>query len=96
MNQGFGIESPRPHGETPHRQATRFLVVIDAAGAKVARLFLDTYEQVAEFDAGTEEVTVMTRGMSSVTGATGPMWERALQGHTALERAAATVYTLEV
>jgi hypothetical protein len=96
MNQGFGIESPRPHSETPHRQATRFLVVIDAAGAKVARLYLDTYELVAEFDAGTEEVTVMTKGLSSVTGASGKLWERALQGHTARERAAAVVYTLDV
>ncbi len=96
MNQGFGGESPRQHVQAPHRKTTRYLVVIDSGGSAVARLFLDTREQVAEFDAGTEEVTQMTHGLAPVTGANGAEWDRALGGHSALERGAAAVYTLDL
>jgi hypothetical protein len=96
MNQGFGSESPRQHAQAPHRKATRYLVVIDAGGSAVARLFLDTREQVAEFDAGTEEATQMTLGLVPMIGAHGAEWDRALEGHSALERSAAAVYTLDI
>jgi hypothetical protein len=96
MNQGFGSESPREHRQTSHRPATRFLVVIDTGGATVARLFLDNREQVAEFDAGAEEVAWMLKGRVPAAGAEGPEWDRALEGHSASERAAAAVYTLAV
>jgi hypothetical protein len=96
MNQGFGSESPREHSQTTHREATRFLVVIDAGGPTVARLFRGDRVQVAEFDAGAEEVARMLTGRAPATGAEGPEWDRALEGHSAAERAAAAVYTLEV
>jgi hypothetical protein len=96
MNHGFGSELPHAHSPHPHRKPARFLVVIDAGGATVVRLFLDTREAVAEFDAGTEEVALMTRGLVAATGAGGPEWDRALEGHSAAERAAAEVYTLDV
>lgn len=96
MNQGFGRESPRAHLQTAHRQPARYLVVIDSGGFVVARLFLETREQVAEIDAGTEEVTQMTTGLVPANGADGPEWDRALQGHSAAERAAADVYTLDI
>lgn len=96
MNHGFGIEAPGEHTHAPHRQPPRYLVVIDAAGSSVARLFLDTREQVAEIDAGAEEVALMTRGLEPARGAQGPEWDRALQGHSAAERGAADVYTLDV
>jgi hypothetical protein len=96
MNQGFGSESPRQHVRAPHRKATRYLVVIDSGGSAVARLFLDTRVQVAEFDAGTEEVTQMTQGLVPVTGANSAEWDRALEGHSAVERKAAVVYTLDI
>jgi hypothetical protein len=96
MNQGFGSESPRQHVQAPRRKTTRYLVVIDSGGSAVARLFLDSREQVAEFDAGTEEVTQMTQGLVPATGANGSEWDRALQGHSALERRAAAVYTLDI
>ena len=96
MNQGFGGESPRQHVQAPQRKTTRYLVVIDSGGSAVARLFLDTREQVAEFDAGTEEVTQMTHGLAPVIGANGAEWDRALGGHSALERGAAAVYTLDL
>jgi hypothetical protein len=96
MSQAFGNESPRAHNQTAHRRPARFLVVIDSGGHGLARLFLDTREQVAEFDAGTEEAAQMTIGLTPAKGADGPEWDRALEGHSMAERAAAHVYTLEV
>jgi hypothetical protein len=96
MAQVFGNEVPRRHSETPTRKAARYLVVIESGGYVVARLFTDAREQVAEFDASTEEVTLMTRGLVPATGADGPEWDRALTGHSASERSAARVYTLDV
>jgi hypothetical protein len=96
MAQVFGNEVPRRHTDTPTRKATRYLVVIDSGGSVAARLFVDTREQVGEFDASTEEVTVMTQGLVPVVGAEGPEWDQALAGHSAAERKAARVYTLDV
>ena len=96
MNHGFGIESRGEHTRTPHRKPARYLVLIDAGGSAIARLFLDTRELVAEFDAGAEEVSMMTQGLKPAKGAEGPEWNRALEGHTAAERSVADVYTLHV
>jgi hypothetical protein len=96
MNQGFGQEVPHKHSDTPLRKAARYLVLIDSGGYAVARLFLDSREQVAEFDASTEDTALMTRGLNPVRGAEGSEWDQALQGHSAAERAAADVYTLSV
>jgi hypothetical protein len=96
MSQGFGSESPRAHTQTSHRKPARYLVVIDSGGFVLARLFLETREQVAEFDAGTEEAAQMMAGLMPAKGADGPEWDRALEGHSAAERRAADVYTLAV
>ena len=96
MSQSFGTELPRAHTQTAHRNPARYLVVIDAGGSTVARLFLDTREPVAEFDAGTEEATQMTAGLVPERSAGRPEWDRALEGHSAAERSAAEVYTLAV
>jgi hypothetical protein len=96
MGQGFGMETPSAHSSAALRPPARYLVVIDAAGATVARLFTDTRVPVAEFDAGTEELALMTRGLVPLVGALGPEWDRALEGHSAAERATAEVYTLDV
>ncbi|WP_298829934.1 hypothetical protein [uncultured Piscinibacter sp.] len=96
MSQDFGSESPRAHSQTSHRKPARYLVVIDSGGVPLARLFLDTLQQVAEFDAGTEEVTQMTAGLVPAKGADAPRWDRALEGHSDVERRAADVYTLDV
>ena len=95
MSQDFGRESPSAHLQTEHRQPARYLVVITAGGVGVARLYLDTREQVAEFDAGTEEAAQMIAGLAPAKGADGPEWDRALQGHSLAERRAAEVYTLD-
>lgn len=96
MSQGFGMESPSRHKQTALRQPARYLVLIDAGGYAVARLFLDTREQIAEFDASTEETASMMGGLTAILGATGAEWDRALAGHSAAERAAAEVYVLAV
>jgi hypothetical protein len=96
MSQGFGGESPRAHNQTSHRKPARYLVVIDSGGFVVARLFLETRELVAEFDAGTEEAARMMAGLVPTKGADGTEWDRALEGHSAAERGAAEVYTLAV
>jgi hypothetical protein len=96
MGQGFGGESPRVHTQRLHRRPARFLVLIDSGGTAIARLFLDTREQVAEFDAATEEAAQMTAGLVPSRNADGPEWDRALEGHSAAERVSAEVYTLEV
>ena len=70
--------------------------VIDAGGSKVAMLFFESREQVAEIDAGAEEVSSMVSGIQPDIGALGPEWNVALGGHSLLERADARVYTLGI
>lgn len=96
MNEGFGHEVPARHEQQTHRQVTRYCIVIASTAGALARLLLADRTQVAEFDAGTEEVAELIKTASASVGATGPEWDRALAAHTAAERAAATVYTLDV
>ena len=96
MAQVFGNEVRRQHAHAETRKAARYLIIIEAGGPAVARLFVESREQVAEFDASTEEVTVMTQGLVPAVGADGAEWDRALAGHSAAERRAARVYTLDV
>jgi hypothetical protein len=95
-NHGFGIERPAAHSHVEHRPKARYLVLIESAGPVSALLFTENREQVADFDAGTEEVALMTRGLRGSIGATGAEWDRALAGHSAQERAAAEVFVLDV
>lgn len=74
----------------------RYVVVIESGGSMVAKLHLETRQQVAEFDAAVEEVSSMTKGVAPQVGAIGPEWDQALQGHSAAERSAAKVYILEL
>lgn len=96
MSQGFGRETPAAHAQTTHRAQVCHVVVIDSGGTMLARLFLADRTQAAEMDAGVEEIASMTSGVTPVHGAGGAEWDRALAGHTAGERAAAEVYTLEI
>lgn len=96
MGQGFGIESHGAHKSGPHRAAARYLVVIDAGGESTARLFDASRAPVADFDASTEEVAVMTRGLAAERSAGASEWDHALASHSVAERAAAEVYTLDV
>jgi hypothetical protein len=96
MSDGFGIELPHAHGHPALRPRAHFLVVIDSGGFMVARLFLQSREQVAEFDASTEEVAQMIGRLQPETNAGDASWDRALAGHSAAERASARVYVLDV
>ncbi len=96
MSHGFGNELPRAHSNTSPRLRARYLVVIDSGGFMVARLFLESREQVAEFDASTEEVAQMIMRLQADNNAGDPQWDRALAGHSAAERAEARVYMLEI
>lgn len=80
----------------PLQKPAKFMVLIDAGGAMVARLFDEARVQVAEFDAASEEVAVMTSGLVPGNGADAADWDRPLQGHNRQERHEARVYTLDV
>lgn len=96
MGQNYGIESPGAHHHAPLRKPARYLVIIDSGGSTLARLFDPARERVAEFDAGTEAVALMTQGLQPSPGALGSEWDRALEGHSQAERGAAEVYTLDI
>jgi hypothetical protein len=96
MNHGFGIERPAPHHRSAQQPAARYMILIEAGGAMTALMFTQTREQVAEFDAGSEEVALMVRGLQPQVGANGSEWDAALGGQSADERAAARVFTLDV
>ncbi|MEJ6001376.1 hypothetical protein [Paucibacter soli] len=96
MSQSYGSEAPRAHSNTQQRAPARWLVVIESGGYMVARLFLESREPVAEFDASTEETGHMIQGLAASKTAGAPEWDKALGGHSAAERAAADVYLLPV
>lgn len=74
----------------------RFVVVIDSGETPIARLFLASFEQVAEFDAGAPEVVQMIAGVRAAKTAASAEWDRALKGHSQAERLTADVYELTV
>lgn len=96
MSQNFGIEMPSERALTAHRLPVRYLMVINAGGSMIARLFLETREMVTEFDAAVEEVARMTSGLVPQVGALGAEWDRALPSHSADERATAEIYTIKI
>jgi hypothetical protein len=79
-----------------HQPPARYLIVIDAAGETVARMFDEKRRLIADFDASSSEVAVMTQGLVPARGAVEAGWDSALGGHSRRERAAAEVYTLDL
>ena len=80
-----------------HQVPARFLIIIESGGASEALMYTAERKLVAGFDASTEEVAVMTSGLSPGYGdGARPEWDNALSGHSAAERQAAVVYTLDV
>jgi len=101
MSQQYGIQVPgkaraADGDHAPEQPPARYLVLIDnaATGARIARLFLASREEVAEFDAAAPEVLSMTDGLSATHSAMQHAWDEALGGHSPLERAAAEIYEL--
>ena len=79
-----------------HNSPVKFLIVIDSGGSMVARLFDADRVHVMDMDASTEDVVATIDGAVPTDSGTAPEWDLALAGHSAAERAAAQVYTLEV
>jgi len=92
MGQGFGQEMPRPHDLAGLRGVTKYLVIVPVMDGPIARLFLENREQAGEFDANTEEVSSMIKGITPSVGATGAEWDKALSAHSPTDRAQATIY----
>lgn len=94
-----GIEASHPPQRDPAaaQPAVRYLVLIDTAGGgRVARMFLTSLEEVAEFDAAAPEVAWMIDGLLPSRDGLQPQWYRALAGHSEGERSGAEVYTFDV
>lgn len=96
MSQTYGMETPGSHHSHPEREPVRYVVVIDAGDSTIARLLLATRQQVAEFDASAPEVLQMIVGLRASKNANSADWDHVLRSHSALERSAAHVYTLDV
>lgn len=79
-----------------HSAPVKYLIVIDSGGSMVARLFDTNRVHVIDMDASTEEVVVTIDGVVPTASAAETEWDRALTGHSAIERATAEVYTLAV
>ena len=79
-----------------HSTPARYLILIDASGAMTARLFDAQRAALSDFDASSEEVAVMTKGLVGARGADAPEWDKALAGHNPGERSTAAVFTLDI
>ena len=78
------------------QKPAKYLVVIDAGGEMVARMFDEERRLLAEFDASSSEVAVMTQGLQATRSAAEDAWSQALRGHSRTEREQAEVYVLDV
>lgn len=96
MSQTYGIESPKRYVAGEQRKPVRYVIIIDTGEAAIARLFLETHQQVDEIDAGVPEVVQMIQGIVPTKEAMAAEWDAALRGHSMAERGAAEVYTLAV
>lgn len=98
MSQTYGIEASHPEHVSEHQPSARYMVLIDSAsvGGRVARLFLDTLQEVAEFDASAPEVLSIIDGLVAARDGGSPRWDQALAGHSDSERAGAEIYTFDV
>lgn len=78
------------------QKPAKFLVVIDSGGEMIARMFDTERRLMAEFDASSSEVVVMTQGLQPERSAGDAAWNTALRGHSRSEREQAEVYTLDI
>ncbi len=79
-----------------HKTPAKYLVLIEADGTVLAKLYDAQRAHVADVDATSEEVGVMTRGLTPEAGANAAPWAQILSGHGTRERAEARIYTLDV
>lgn len=79
-----------------HKTPVRYLVIIESDGAMVAKLYDAQFKHENDIDAGSEEVAVMTKGLTPAKNGNDPTWAKVLVGHGEAERRAAEIYTLDV
>ena len=79
-----------------HQTPVKYLILIETDGAMVARLFDGERRHVADIDAASEEVAVMTTGLLPSRAGNATEWARALAGYNPAERSAAQVFSLDV
>ncbi len=79
-----------------HSSPVKYVILIEAGGAMVARLFDAGRVHITDVDAASEDVVLMTEGLSCEHAGTRPEWAAALVGHNDSERAAAQLYVLPV
>lgn len=79
-----------------HKNPVRYLVIIEADGAMIAKLYDAQYHHENDIDAGSEEVAVMTKGLTPTQNGNDATWSQVLVGHGEAERRAAQIYTLDV
>jgi len=94
MAQNFGRDSPPPHTARPRTAPPRATSRSSSPAARSSRLYQGTREQVAEFDAGAEEVAQLTARLVPAKLAHQPVWGHVLDGHSTAERRAADAYAL--
>jgi hypothetical protein len=74
----------------------KYLVLIEAAGIPVARLFDADKAHILDIDATSEEVVDMTGGHTPERSGADSRWDILLGGHTSQERREAQIFTLEI
>lgn len=79
-----------------HKTPVKYLVLIESDGAMIAKLYDHAYVHVSDIDGSSEEVAVMTRGLTPVRNANDNVWSKVLVGHGETERRAAEIYTLDL
>ena len=79
-----------------HKTPVKYLVIIESDGAMIAKLYDANYKHENDIDAGSEEVAVMTKGLSPTKNGNDATWSKVLVGHGEAERCAAEIYTLDV
>jgi hypothetical protein len=79
-----------------HSSPVKYVILIEAGGSMVARLFDARRVHISDVDGASEDVVIMTDGVTPEHAGTRPEWAPALAGHNDTERAAAQLYTLPV
>lgn len=79
-----------------HKPPVKYLVIIESDGAMVAKLYDAQLKHENDIDAGSEEVAVMTRGLTPSRHGNDAIWSKVLVGHGEAERCAAEIYTLDL
>ncbi len=79
-----------------HKTPVKYLVLIESDGAMLAKLYDAHLVEVNDIDAASEEVAVMTQGLTPQRSGNDATWSRVLAGHGEPQRQAARIFTLDV